>query len=154
LLITWVSSAIANIPGGGNEGDDATATMSGNDVVLTNGIVTATVDPSSATILSLRYQGHEMISQTGRHQDLYFFLDGDKGYQRFSNCVLSIKQPTSDIVDVGCNMTYDPANSKMHACDVNTHFVLGRGMTGIYVYTILNHPATYPALNVGQYLMI
>lgn len=144
----------ANVPGGGNEGEDVTMVTAGKNVVLANGIVTATIDTSSATVLSLRYQGHEMISQTGRHQSLYFFLDGDKGYERFSTCVFSVKQGTPDIVDISCNRLYDPQNPKMHACDVDTHFVLGRGMSGLYVYTILNHPASYPALNVGQYLMI
>jgi rhamnogalacturonan endolyase len=42
----------------------------------------------------------------------------------------------------------------MHPCDVDIHFVLRRGMNGLYVYSILDHPADYPDFNVGQYLMI
>jgi rhamnogalacturonan endolyase len=144
----------ANTPGGGSEGQDVTMVMAGKNVVLANGIVTATINPTSATIVSLRYQGNEMISQAGRHQDLYFFLDGDKGYERFSTCVLSVKQQTPDRVDISCNRVYDPQNPKMHPCDLDIHFVLGRGMSGLYVYSTLSHSADYPDFNVGQYLMI
>lgn len=154
ILLSGCFSSLANPPGGGSAGPDVTAYMAGKNVVLVNGIVTATIDPKSASVLSLRYRGHEMISQTGRHQTMYFFLDGDKGYDRMSSCVFSIKQKSPDMYDVSCKRTYAGRDSKMHPCDVDTHFVLRRGMSGLYVYTILTHPADYPALNVGQYLMI
>src|SRR6202044_1644197 len=95
-----------------------------------------------------------MISQTGRHKTLYFFFDGDKGYERFKDCVLSVKVRNPEMVDLSFKHKYSPTNDRMHPCDVDTHIVLRRGMTGLYVYTILNHPADYPDFNVGQYLMI
>lgn len=133
---------------------DVAAYMSGKNVVLANGIITATIDPKSAAILSLHYNGREMVSQKGRHKTIYFFLYGDKGYDRLSSCVLSVKKRTPGMVDISCKRVYDPQNRKMYPCDVDTHFVLRRGMSGLYVYSILNHPADYPDLNIGQYLMI
>jgi len=128
--------------------------MSGKNVVLANGIVTATIDPVAAEILSLRYQGHELVSQTGRHKAIYFFLDGDKGYDRTAPCVLSVNSRTAEMVDISCKRIYNPQKTNMHPCDVETHFILRRGVSGLYVYSILNHPADYPDFNVGQYLMI
>jgi rhamnogalacturonan endolyase len=34
-------------------------------------------------------------------------------------------------------------------CDVELRYSLGRGDSGIYVYSILSHPASYPAAGVG-----
>ena len=144
----------ANDPGGGNAGAAVTAIMTGKNVVLANGIVTATIDPVAAEILSLRYQGHELVSQTGRHKAIYFFLDGDRGYDRTAPCVLTMNTRTAEMVDISCNRIYNPQKTNMHPCDVDTHFVLRRGASGLYVYSILNHPADYPDFNVGQYLMI
>ena len=154
VFLLGMCRAGANDPGGGNAGTAVTVVMAGKNVVLANGIVTATIDPGSATIVSLRYQGHEMVSQSGRHKTIYFFLDGDKGYERISPCVFFVKQRTPDMVDISCKRVYAPQKTNMHPCDVDTHFVLRRGMSGLYVYTILNHPADYPDFNVGQYLMI
>jgi rhamnogalacturonan endolyase len=152
IAMPW--RAIANLPGGGTQGDAPTLTHSGANVILSNGIVTATINPNTAEISSLQYKGHEMVSQSGRHVLIYFFLDGDKGYDRFSNCVMTIRQPTPDMIDLGFKRTYNPQDPKEHPCDVDTHLVLGRGMSGLYAYSILDHPATYPVLNIAQYLMI
>ena len=154
ILLLAICRAGANVAGGGNAGPAVTAFLMGKNLVLGNGIVTATIKPDAEEIISLKYKGREMISQTGRHKQIYFFLYGDKGYDRLGSCVLSVKARTPDMVDVSCKRTFDRKNSKMHPCDVDTHFVLRRGASGLYVYTILNHPADYPDFNVGQYLMI
>ena len=100
----------ANDPGGGNVGAAVTAIMAGKNVVLANGVVTATIDPVAAEILSLRYQGHELVSQTGRHKAIYFFLDGDRGYDRTAPCVLTVNSRTAEMVDISCKRIYNPQN--------------------------------------------
>ncbi len=66
LLLAAAPSAVrANVPGGGTGGARVTLTPEGRNVVLANGIVTATIDPNNAAVLSLKYRGHEMISGGG-----------------------------------------------------------------------------------------
>ena len=144
----------ANVPGGGNEGPDVTLARQGGNVTLANGIITAVIDTASAKVVSLRYQGHEMVSQTGRHKTIYFFVVGDKGYEIASPCVFSVKRQTPDLVDISCKRVYSRQNSKQHPWDLDTHFALRRGMSGLYVYSVVNHWSDYPALDIGQYLMI
>ncbi len=141
-------------PPSGEGGPAVTAYEKNGDIVIANGIVTATISPKAARIISLRYYGQEMVSQSGRHQTIYSFFDGDKGYDVTAPCVCSVKTRTADMVDISCKRVYDPRNTHMHPCDVDTHFVLRRGMSGVYLYSILNHPADYPDFNGGQYVLI
>jgi Polysaccharide lyase family 4, domain III/Polysaccharide lyase family 4, domain II/Rhamnogalacturonate lyase family len=145
-------AAPANIKAQG--GPPVTAYMTGKNAALANGIVTATIDPGSATILSLRYQGLEMISQTGRHKTIYFSMNGDKGYTGFSGCTFSITTRTSDMVDISCKSVYSPERPKMYPCDVDIHYVLRRGESGLYVYALLDHPAGYPELNANIFRLV
>jgi rhamnogalacturonan endolyase len=147
-------SMFANAPGGGNTGSAVTVMEVGKNVVMANGIINATISPVLSQITSLRYKGQEMVSQTGRHKSIYFFMDGDKGYELTTPCVLSVKQRTSEMVDISCKRIFSMQNSKMHPWDIDTHFVLRRGASGLYIYSVVDHPADYPDLNIGQYLMI
>ena len=154
LCLLDTNGARANVSGGGSVGPDPTLVWHAGSVTLANGIITATIDPVSAMVTSLRYKGQEMINQTGRHKTIYFFIVGDKGYERSQPCTFSVTRQTPDMVDISCKRMYARQNPKMHAWDVDTHFVLRRGASGLYVYLIVNHPADYPALEMDQYLMI
>ncbi len=48
----------------------------GREVVLANGVVSASIDTANAEVAGLSYRGHDMISRTGRHKNLYFSRDG------------------------------------------------------------------------------
>ena len=155
LGFLWLATlAAANVPGGGTDGPAVSAARSGSTVTLANGIVTAVIETTSARVTSLRYRGHELISQRGRHRMIYFFVVGDHNYEIASPCVASITRQTPDLVDISCKRVYSPQNTNQHPWDLDTHFVLRRGASGLYVYSIANHPASYPDLNIGQYLMI
>jgi polysaccharide lyase family 4-like protein/rhamnogalacturonate lyase-like protein len=144
----------ANVPGGGTNGPAVSLTRNGNLVTLANGIVTATIETTGARVTSLRYKGQEMVSQRGRHKTIYFFVVGDRDYEIASPCVYSVTQQTPDTIDISCKRTYSRQNTNQHPWDLDTHFVLRRGASGLYVYSIATHPASYPELNIGQYLMI
>jgi Polysaccharide lyase family 4, domain III/Polysaccharide lyase family 4, domain II/Rhamnogalacturonate lyase family len=151
IMLSGIGRASANVPGGGDAGPPVTLSMSGKNVVLANGIVTATIEPDTAKILSLRYQGYEMV---GQHKHIYFTMTGDEGHEGFPGCVLSVKSRTPDMVDVSCKSVYSPQRPNMFPCDADIHFVLRRGMSGLYAYAVLNHPADYPTLNLGIWRMV
>jgi rhamnogalacturonan endolyase len=136
-----------------NTAPPVTAVQSGTDVVLDNGIVTATIQPSPIGLASLRYQGHELVSQQGRHKFIYLSLNGDRDYEMLSGGVFSVQQCTPDMADISCKRLYSPA-SRGYPCDVGVHFVLRRGLSGLYVYVTVGHPASYPELNASVWRMV
>jgi rhamnogalacturonan endolyase len=143
------SLALANIPGGGKDaGPDVVLTDNGNTVVLDNGTVSATIVKSSAKVSSLLFRGRQMVATD---RQIYFSMDGGSSYQQPTNCVYSIRTRTPEIVDISLKHFY---TNQPHAFDIDIHYVLRRGNSGLYVYAILDHPPSYPATSVGEWRMV
>ena len=126
----------------------------GKEVVLANGLVSATIDPSTAEVVGLRYHGHEMVSRAGRHRNLYFSRDGGSDYETPSHCVATVVSRSPEGFDLRCSHVYSPAAGDRHAWDVDVYFVLRRGCSGLYVYAVTKHPADYPDVGVGEWRMV
>jgi len=148
LFLALTSVGRANVPGGGSTGPAVVLTDAGATAVLDNGIIKATIKKASAQVGSLIYNGKEMIDPKG----LYWSMDGGTSYQNPSNCIYSVAVNTPAMVDVGCKHVY--ASSDAHAVDIEIHYVLRQGATGLYVYAILDHPASYPAFVDGEWRMV
>ena len=138
----------ANVPGGGNEGADVTLTDNEKTVVITNGIVSATIAKAEARVTSLLYNGNQMVDLKG----LYWSMDGRPRFQCPVQCVYRIVTQTPEMVDVSCKHLF--ARGDPHAVDIDIHYVLRRGNTGLYAYAVLDHPASYPALRMGEWRMV
>jgi rhamnogalacturonan endolyase len=119
---------------------------------LSNGIVTMTMNGPQATIASIQYKGEDMVSQVGRHNRIYWSMDGGTSYQNPGHCICTVKSNTAEMVDVGCKHTYEARDP--HAIDIDIHYVLRRAVSGVYVYAILTHPASYPVANIGEWRMV
>jgi rhamnogalacturonan endolyase len=144
-----VSLAFANIPGGGSDaGPDVVLMDNGSTVVLDNGTVRATMMKSNAKVTSLLYNGRQMLATD---RQIYFSMDGGSSYEQPSNCVYSVKIATPDIVDISLKHFY---TNQPHAFDIDIHYVLRRGNSGLYVYAILDHPSNYPATGVSEWRMV
>ncbi|XHR27671.1 MAG: polysaccharide lyase family protein [Chthoniobacteraceae bacterium] len=154
LLAAGRRSAVANVPGGGDSGPDVLVTQNGNLTTLSNGIITAEIDTRSAEITAIRYQGHEMVANTGKHRNVYFSRDGGASYERISHCEASLVQNTPDVADLSCKHVYDPAAKDTAAWNADVHFVLKKGASGLYIYVILAHPGSYPDLGIGEWRMV
>jgi rhamnogalacturonan endolyase len=140
-------TAAANDAGGGTNGVGANVGYAdnGSTVTLSNGVLTATITKSSGTITSLLYRGRQMVSG-----NIYFSVDGGTSYENPAKGVFSVKTNTTDRVDLTFNCTL----TNTHWFNVEIHYVLGRGDTGLYVYAILDHPASYPDTTVGEWRMV
>jgi rhamnogalacturonan endolyase len=126
----------------------------GPNVILSNGIISAAISPRGAEILQIKYGNHSMVSTGGRHESIYFSRDGGEGFETISHCDGSITTQTDDTIDYACKHIYDPSKGDKHAWDVEVHFALRRGVSGIYIYTINTHPASYPEMSVGEWRMV
>ncbi|MDF9827029.1 autotransporter-associated beta strand protein [Ereboglobus sp. PH5-10] len=143
----------ANDPGGGANGAGADVTLSvqGNNVILSNGIITATINTANARVISYLFNGTEMVDAGGY---LYYSMDGGDMYESPTNCVYTVTVNTPDMIDISCKAVYANNASQKHPFDIDCHFVLRRGDTGLYSYTTLSHPASYPAASVGEWRMV
>ncbi len=121
----------------------------GNVAILDNGIVTATVNKAGGNIASLKFRGTEMVKPGGGN--IYFSMDGGANYRSPAGCVFSVKTQTPELVDVACRRVW---KNEPQAFDIEVHFALRRGDSGIYAYAVLDHPASYPATGVGEWRMV
>ena len=143
-----LANLLANVPGGGSEGANVTLTDNGTTVVLTNGIVSATIAKAEARITSLIYNGNQMVDPKG----LYWSMDGGASYQNPVHCIFGVVTQTPAMVAVSCKHVY--AKGDAHPVDIDIHYVLRRGNTGLYAYAVLNHEPAYPALTLGEWRMV
>jgi rhamnogalacturonan endolyase len=143
LLFGCVSATFADdhkIP----RADTSMATDQGDRIVLDNGIVSATIIKSNAHIVSYKYKGYETL------KDGYYSMDGGKGYAQPSHCEVSVKTNTNNLVDVAFKSTWQPGY-RQQAFDIECHYVIEKGTSGIYCYALLTHQAAYPATRVGEW---
>lgn len=131
-------------------GQDVTLTDQGSSVTLDNGYLTATITKSNAKVTSLMYQGHQMVN-TSSNGYIYFSMDGGATYEQPSGCIYGVTQATADIVDISLKRVW---STTPHAFDIDVHYVLRRGDSGVYVYVLLDHPSAYPATGVSEWRMV
>jgi rhamnogalacturonan endolyase len=146
LLAVITPFAFANEPGGGSTGPDVTLADKGGAIVMDNGIVTVTINKARASVTSLRYQGHEMAN------GIYYSMDGGATYSNPSACVYTAKVATPDMADISLKSVWN--NNRHQAVDIDCHYVLRRGASGVYCYAILDHPASYPDTGFGEWRMV
>jgi rhamnogalacturonan endolyase len=115
------------------------------EAMLSNGIVTATIAKRKARIAALRYGGRDMLTAA------YYSMDGGPNFRTPSSCRVTIKEQTPELVDIGLKQTW---SDEPQAFDIDIHYVLRRGDSGLYTYALLDHPARYPATGVAEWRMV
>lgn len=134
-----------------NAASDVRLEDRGELVILDNGILTATINKFRASVDSLKVKGAEMVSQSGRGPNVYFSMDGGANYRQPKGCLFSVKTQSPEMVDIACRRVW---KDEPQAFDIETHYVLRRGDSGLYAYVILDHPAKYPATRYGEWRMV
>lgn len=128
-----------------NKQPDVKLEDSGKNVVLSNGIISATISKSGASITAIKYRGFDMLKSG------YYSMDGGDDFRTPSGCKYYIKTQTGDLVDIGMTLIW---KNQPQAFDIDIHYVLRRGDSGLYTYATLEHPAKYPATRVGEWRMV
>lgn len=124
----------------------------GNSWTLDNGIVKATITKDSGSMPSLIYRGIQMLAASGGTWE-----HNPQGAPKVTNRItidpatnggaraeVSIKGLSG-----GSFMMTRGAPGGGTLCDIEIRYSLGKNDGGIYVYSILSHPASYPAAGVG-----
>ncbi len=121
----------------------------GKSVVLSNGIIEATLSKSSSTITSMKLGRHEMVSPG---KPVYYSMGGGKSYRQPTGAAYRVVKQTPDVIDVAFLQKWTPGAPQ--AVDIEVHYALKRGESGVHTYAILSHPADYPDSGVSEWRMV
>ena len=151
--LALASRVSANDAGGGAAGMGANVTLSttGTTATLANGVVTAVIEKSTGKVTSYLFNGTQMLDTSGL---IYYSFDGGASFDVPSGCVYSPTVTTTDMVDVSCKRTWNATAGYRHVLDIDVHWVLRKGDTGLYGYVVLDHPAAYPAAGFGEFRVV
>ena len=156
LLACWLALVLivrANDAGGGAAGVGVNVTLAttSTTATLANGVVTAVIEKSTGKVTSYLFNGTQMLDTSGQ---IYYSFDGGASFDVPSGCVYSATVSSTDMVDISCKRTWNATAGYKHNFDIDVHWVLRRGDTGLYGYVVLNHPATYPATGFGEFRVV
>jgi rhamnogalacturonan endolyase len=146
------ATASANVPGGDGDRSPVTLKKSGENYILTNSAIMVEINGPTATIQTLKFHGTDLVNKEGNHEQIYWSMDGGDDYQNPAHAICTVRVQTPDMADVGCKETY--SGTEHHVFDIDIHYVLRRGATGVYAYAILSHPASYKAAAVSEWRMV
>ncbi len=123
------------------------------DHYLDNGILHVDLSPNGS-VDSMKYlkpgsagtakvNGVETVSQSGvnfgNHTSIYYYWYPDGN----GDCVYSNAIASSTNIDACYFRPFSPTKGDQVIADVELHYVLGRGNTGLYAYLIVQHPTNY-----------
>ena len=157
-IVCWFSgpAAFANDPGGGTSGSGANVTISGTSnssstVTLSNGVISATIQKSTGKVTSYTFNGTQMLDTSGQ---IYYSMDGGATFDVPSGCVYSLVNSSTNSIEISCKRTWNSSAGYRHNLDIDLHYILRRGDTGVYTYAVLEHPATYPSTSFGEFRLV
>ena len=123
------------------------------DHFLDNGILHVLVS-TNGSVDSIKYlkpglagtpkaNGTETVSQSGvnfgNHTAIYYYWYPDGN----GDCIYSNTIVSSTNIDIGYLRPFSQANKDQVIADVELHYALGKGNTGLYAYLIVRHPSSY-----------
>jgi rhamnogalacturonan endolyase len=129
-----------------------TVTDNGTSWTLDNGIIQAKITKNTGSMPSMLYRGKQMLAASGgtwEHNPLGApvltnTVTIDPATNHGDRAEISVKGITN-----GTFMLTKGAPGGGTLCDMEIRYSLGRGDSGISVYAIFNHPASYPAAGTG-----
>jgi hypothetical protein len=128
----------ANVAGGGTgTGANVTVTQNGSNVVLSNGIVSFTIDTTNANITNFSLNGTNLLA--GGSGGGHFYFDGSGG-PTFNNPTYTLTVNPADNGGQQAEVWLQQTGSPM---DAAAYFDLNRGQQGFYDTLILTHQASY-----------
>lgn len=148
------SLSFANVPGGGTgAGPDVVARDEGDTIVLDNGIVAIRVRKSDATVRSFTYQGMNLF-EGGNNGGQFYWSWNAPAFAGPHNATATLTaDPAASHGDYAEVKIHNPWSGKSGdaAMDVDVYYSLKRGAQGFYVTGMLDHPASYPRTDVGEW---
>jgi rhamnogalacturonan endolyase len=146
-------AAWANVPGGGDgKGPDVSIKDEGGAFVLDNGIVAIRIDKTDASISRFTYRGLNLF-EGGHGGGRFYWSWNTPAYGGPRGAATLTVDPASNHGDYAEVRIHSPwsGQSADAAMDVDVYYSLRRGAQGYYVTARLDHPASYPRTDVGEW---
>ncbi|MBC3919950.1 hypothetical protein H8L32_20940 [Undibacterium sp. CY18W] len=143
----------ANVPGGGNgSGPDVALKDNGDSFILDNGIVAININKTDATISSFTYQGMNLFGGGDKGGKFYWSWNAPafEGPHGTASLIVDPRSNHGDYAEVKIHSPWSGKSSNA-AMDVDVYYSLKRGAQGYYVTAMLDHPASYPRTDVGEW---
>jgi rhamnogalacturonan endolyase len=119
---------------------------------LSNDVIKAEVEKRTGTLLSLKYEGHELIAQTGSGANGGYWSSvgrGRPGSHHIAQIRIDPATNGGERAEICCQLRNDPSDPASPV-DVDYRYALGRGEHWLYVSAVLEHKPGYPAFGVGE----
>lgn len=147
-LALFFSSAVLAVE------NPVTITENASSFTLDNGVLTAQISKQSGDLLSLKYQNLEMLDNVSQRQPGYWSHNASLG-EHLTRITIDPQANGGQRAEVsvkgishGQQMGSGPGGSVV--ADIEVRYTLARGDSGLYTYSILSHPANYPATSLGE----
>ncbi|MFZ6768212.1 polysaccharide lyase family protein [Undibacterium sp. Di26W] len=151
--VLTTSLCYANVPGGGNgSGPDVSLKDNGDSFILDNGIVAININKTDATINSFTYQGMNLFGGGDKGGKFYWSWNAPayEGPHGTATLMVDPRSNNGDYAEVKIHSPWSGKSSNA-AMDVDVYYSLKRGAQGYYVTAMLDHPASYPGTDVGEW---
>lgn len=148
LLYTLLTGVIHALPSA-NPNRAVQLHQAGQVVTLDNGVVEVQINRATSTMTSFRLGEHQMVSPK---KPIYYSMGGGKEYRQPQGAAFRIVRQDDELAEVAFHQPWQPG--KPQAVDIEVHYALKRGESGVYTYAILSHPASYPDSKVGEWRMV
>ncbi|HSV27440.1 MAG TPA: polysaccharide lyase family protein, partial [Sedimentisphaerales bacterium] len=120
----------------------------GEAVVLDNGVIRITITKATGGVEQLIYLRKPEAGSLVDHA--YWDWNGTGGYERFGRFgrySYELIRHDNELVEVSFRREYDGRGLPI---DVDVRYVLRSGDSGVYVFAIYRHKASYPPAEIGQ----
>jgi rhamnogalacturonan endolyase len=127
-------------------------TDSGQTFTLDNGLVSARIQKRTGTLVSLRYEGLELLAQgqPGANGGYWSSVGRGRPGSRYAGVVRIDPESNGGArAEISCELHNDP-QSPATPVDADYRYTLGRGERCLYVYAVLRHKPGFPAFGVGE----
>jgi rhamnogalacturonan endolyase len=119
---------------------------------LFNGLVAAKIEKRTGTLLSLHYQGTELLAQDHRGSSGGYWSwvgSARPGLNPSATVTLDPATNGGSRAEVSCHLLNDPQNPKT-SLDAEYRYSLGRGEHWLYVYAKFEHQPGYPPFSAAE----
>jgi len=153
-------AAFAAFTAGAHAETPVTARADDGTITLDNGLIRAVIDRASGQVTSFRQLGSMPMELIAQGQTLYWDANGEpdsppadvevpkKGYYRppQHEGLAKLANATEEQADI----VVEAAPSPAFPFAVEYHFVMKKGLSGLYAYAVLRHPSDQPAATLYQ----
>ncbi|HEX7653342.1 MAG TPA: polysaccharide lyase family protein [Verrucomicrobiae bacterium] len=145
----WMCPAYANGQA------SVTVTQDATTYTLANGILAAQISKKSGDLISLQYQGQQMLDVESGRQEGYWSHNTARAERVVPRISIDPNRNGGERAEVsvkgfsdGNQLGSGPGGSI--AADIEIRYTLEHGASGLYTYATFSHPKNYPATSFGE----